>query len=180
MLGTKPQDADLYPAFERRGYVIRREWDPNDRSEQRVIFAPPLTSAGKDALEAQAEAFRYVLNELYRVGGWTVYADELAYLNNRMKLGYELDTLYEQGRSINLTMVAATQRPRNVPVNAFAMAEWFAFWRLSNSGDRRHAAGLIGSYQGLANEAMLRLPQYEVVVVNTATDEIVRSKVARR
>lgn len=180
VFATKVKDKDLFEELAKHGYVVREKWTPFDTSEPRVIFAPPLRTPDKAGRTEQAEAFRKALIELFQVGGtgnWTVYCDEIAYLTNDLGLRTEVDTLYLQGRSLGITMCAATQRPRGVPRNVFAMATWFALWRVPNAEDRQTASELVGGLQPVAREAMALMPAHELLLINAVTDEAMRTKV---
>lgn len=179
VFGTKIRDPDLYQAFEKQGYVVKKTWSPFDTSDPRVIFAPPLPEPTKGGRDAQANAFRKVLIELFQLerGNWTVYFDEIRYLTEDLKLQTEVDTLYLQGRALGVTLVAATQRPRSVPRNMFAQSEWFGFWRVPNAEDRKSAAELVGDHQYMAQEAMKTLPRHELLLVDSVRDDAMRTKV---
>ena len=179
VLATKTRDKDLFDEFKRHGFVVRSQWSPFDTSHPRVIFAPPLPAPTKEGNAAQANAFRRVLIELFQLeqGNWTVYSDEIAYLTNDLKLQTEMNTLYLQGRSLGVTLVAATQRPRSIPRNVFAQATWFGLWRIPNAEDRASAAELVGGYQYTAKEAMRVLPQHEMLLINAVRDQAMRTKV---
>jgi hypothetical protein len=179
VLGTKIRDPDLYDEFIARGYVVKTEWSPFDTSNPRVIFAPPLPEPTRAGRQAQAEAFRKVLIQLFQLeqGNWTVYCDEIRYLTADLGLATEIDTLYLQGRALGITMVASTQRPRSVPRNVFSTATWFGFWRVSSLEDRASASELVGDMQPVAKEAMAILPQHEMLLINSVTDSAMRTKV---
>lgn len=179
VLGTKIRDPDLYGAFQKKGYVVKSEWSPFDTSNNRVIFAPPLPSPTKEGRQAQANAFRKVLIELFQLeqGNWTVYADEVRFLTHDLGLTTEWDTLELQGRALGITLVTATQRPRGVPRNVFAQATWFGFWRMPNAEDRVAASELVGGQTYTAREAMAILPPHEMLLVNAVTDDSMRTKV---
>ena len=106
-----------------------------------------------------------------------MYFDEIRYLSDDLGLAREINLLYLQGRSNGITIVAATQRPRSVPLNVFAMATWFILWKISDRDDRRRAAEFAGELAPAAFEASSRMPRREFVVVNASDDLIVRSKV---
>lgn len=188
VLGTKSRDPSLYAPLEADGFVRTEHWTPwewEDTGQRYIIFAPELKlsddPSGKDvdrALDAQAQAFRRALVQIFKVGGWTVYADELRYLADDLRLTPELNLLYLQGRSLGVTMVASTQRPRAVPLNMFEQASWFYLWRVSDREDRRRASEMTGPLAGLVFETAARLPRHEFVAVNKVTDAIVRSRVA--
>lgn len=179
VLATKARDKELFDQFRKHGYVVKSSWSPFDTQHSRVIFAPPLPGPTKKDKDIQAAAFRRVLIELFQLtrGNWTVYSDEIAYLTNDLGLKTEMDTLYLQGRSLGVTLVAATQRPRAIPRNIFAQATWFGLWRIPNAEDRLSASDLVGGYQQTAREAMRVLPPHEMLLINAIRDEAMRTKV---
>jgi hypothetical protein len=187
VFGTKARDDSLYKPLEAEGFVTVTKWTPwdwEDNGQRKVIFAPLLrmshdaTPKEVDEAEAeQAEAFRIALVQIFMAGGWCCYFDEIRYLTEDLKLGNEINRLYLQGRSLDITMVAATQRPRSVPLNVFAMATWFILWKISDRDDRRRAAEFAGELAPVVFETSRMLPKREFVVVNANDDEIVRSKV---
>lgn len=70
---------------------------------------------------SQAHEFSTAFETAFHQGGWTIYVDELFYVDTKLGLGEELDELLTQGRSKGLTVVSGMQRP--VQVTRFAMAE---------------------------------------------------------
>lgn len=70
--------------------------------------------------ENQAEEFARALDIVWKQGGWTVYLDELFYLD---KLGIRLfiERLLTQGRSKGISVISGMQRP--VFVTRFAIGE---------------------------------------------------------
>lgn len=188
VLGTKSRDDSLYGPLKAQGFVLRESWDPwqwRRTGERYVIFAPPLEIADEptpkevgEAMAAQAAAFRTALLQIFKAGGWCVFADEVKYLADDMGLARELNLLWLQGRSLGVTIVAATQRPRSVPLNTFEQATWFYLWRISDREDRRRASEMTGQLAPIIFEAAARLPRNEFVCVTKADDEAVRSRVA--
>jgi hypothetical protein len=185
--GTLPRDDALYRPLEDQGFVLVEKWDPwewEETKQRKVIFAPPLNVSDRgergevDAAQAeQASAFRTALVQIYEAGGWCCYFDEIRYLTDDLSLAREINLLYLQGRSLGVTMVAATQRPRSVPLNVFAMATWFFLWKISDRDDRRRAAEFAGELAPSAFETSARIPKREFACVNAMDETIVRSKV---
>lgn len=174
VFGTKPRDAELYEGFQRRGYVIRDSWSPDDLSENRVIFRPGGSLTDTDQ---QRRAFTKALDQIYQVGGWTVYIDEVLVLARDLSMERILNRMWTQAASNDVTMVAGTQRPRGVPLNMLEQSEWFALWKVAEREDRDRAAELLGAQRTMAQEAMVRLPRYEFLLVNAVEDLAWRSKV---
>ena len=107
VFATKAKDDSLYKPLERMGFVIRDEWDPGaweETGERYVIFRPmrPGERPTRDVLERQAESFREALLDVFVVGGWCCYFDEVRYLADDLGLARELNVLWLQGRSLNI------------------------------------------------------------------------------
>jgi hypothetical protein len=175
VFGTKPRDQDLYPEFERKGYIVKEKWEPTDLDDPRVIFRP--AGGGLTDTEPQRKAFTRALEEIYEVGGWTVYIDEMLVLSRDLGMERVINRMYTQARSNGVTMVAGTQRPRGAPLNMFEQSEWFCLWRIADMEDRARASEYLGPNRWMAYEATAMLPRYEFLVVNTATDYATRTKV---
>jgi hypothetical protein len=175
VFGTKPRDTELYDGFERKGYIIKDKWDPEDLTDNRVIFRP-----GGDLLDvdSQRKAFTQALNRIYTVGGWTVYIDEMLVLTQDLGMERVINRMYTQAASNEVTMVAASQRPLGVPRNMIAQSEWFGLWNVADEDDRDRAAEILGNLRPMAIEAMKILPRYEFLLANPIEDQAWRTKVA--
>lgn len=174
VFGTKPRDEELYPAFEAQGYVIKDKFDPHDLEDNRVIFRP---GGGLMDTAPQARAFSEAIEQIYEVGGWTIYIDEILVLANDLGMTKLLNRMYTQAASNGVTMVAGSQRPRGAPLNMFEQSEWFCIWRIADLEDRQRAAEFLGPNRWMAYEATTILPRYEFVIVDVADDYATRTKV---
>jgi hypothetical protein len=182
VFATKAKDDSLYRPLERLGFVIRDEWTPTDweeTGERYVIFRPmrPGERPTRDVLERQAEAFRDALLDIFVTGGWCCYFDEVRYLADDLGLARELNVLWLQGRSNNVTMVASTQRPVAVPRNMFEQATWILTWRVSDKDDRVRTAEYTGPLAPQVRVTAGMLPRHEFLAVKKYDDVAVRSKV---
>lgn len=182
VFATKAKDDSLYKPLEQMGFVIRDEWDPGawqETGERYVIFRPmrPGERPTRDVLERQAEAFREALLDVFVVGGWCCYFDEVRYLADDLGLARELNVLWLQGRSLNISMVASTQRPVAVPRNMFEQATWIITWRVSDKDDRYRTAEYTGELAPLVRVTAGRLPRHEFLAVKKYDDVAVRSRV---
>ncbi len=177
VFGTKARDPDLYDALQAQGYVVKEEWTPDDLSDNRVILKPPLGDAEDADFARQRATFRKALIGLFSTGGWTLYLDEVRYIAVDLNLRVELDRLWLQGGALGVTIVAATQRPRSVPLNMFEQASWFGLWRLADREDRARASEMLGPFQGVAAETAAILPRYEFLLVDLVDDHAFRTKV---
>jgi len=178
IFGTKRSDPSLYGPLEAEGYVVVDEWNPEELRQPKVIFRPPV-GIDSGSLNHQREAFRRALLQVFNTGGWTLYLDEVRYLTENLKLGVELNTLWLQGRSEGITIVASTQRPVSVPLNMFEQARHFFLARISGRDDRKTASDFTGPSSPVVYEAAAMLPKYEFLYVDKETDHVVRTRVER-
>jgi hypothetical protein len=178
VLGTKNRDPELYGAFMRDGYVLVERFDaepPPGRS--RIIYRPRMSTPDEAGLDAQRTAFRRMLTEVYEVGRWTLYADEVWYLTNRLNLATILETFWTAGRSLEITLVASTQLPVSIPLLAFDQATHLFLFRNTDRRRIDRMAEFAGANREVVRAVIPRLPQHEFLYVNTRTGNLARSKV---
>lgn len=173
--GTKKKDPSLYGRLQRAGYMLTDDWDPYDEEVPKVIYRPSMSGVGKEGRAGQANAFRESLEEVFEAGNWCCYFDEVAYLTSNLKLGTELETLWMQGRSLGISMVAATQRPVQIPLIAYEANHLF-LWRFTDKRNVDTISEFTGSNITVARQVIPRLPRHEALYINTVTDEICRTK----
>lgn len=182
VFATKAEDASLYTPLQKQGFVMQEHFDPADKPDEgegpsKIIFKPPLRGPSKKDVEKQREAFREALQGMFSTGGWACYFDEIRYLSQNLALGNELDQLWLQGRSMGITMIAATQRPVSVPLNMFEQASHFFLWRTTDAQDRKRASEYVGVNAPMANELIGGLPRHECLYVDAVDDHAVRTMV---
>jgi hypothetical protein len=72
--------------------------------------------------EKQHEEFRGALDRVWRQGGWTVFIDELYYVDEELRLRALVNRLLTQGRDPGrISVVCGMQRPTNI--TRFAIGE---------------------------------------------------------
>lgn len=141
VVGTKPRDKVLN-RLKRAGWPVVRALPTGYALDQRprVIVWPRYRSL--DDRVAQRSELRGALLDAFDSGGWTIFADEVHYLSRELGLGDELRQLWTMGRELNVTLVAATQRPAHVPLDMFAQPTHLFLWRTSNDVDLRRLGEL--------------------------------------
>jgi len=178
VLGTKMRDPSLYAPLQAQGFEIMDKFDPTAAGKHpRVIFRPPLSEPTAGALWKQSQAFEKALIGVFSTGGWAIYMDEVRYLTEQLKLGDILNTLWLQGRSLWVTMIAATQRPVSIPINAFEQATHSFLFRTTGRNDRIRASEYQGISQPVVYETLARLPHHEVLYIDSIHDYLVRTQV---
>jgi energy-coupling factor transporter ATP-binding protein EcfA2 len=141
-------------------YQVVRHWPP-EFNQQRVIFWQKPTKI--EDQHKVAESMHTALNDIYRSGGWALYADDTGYLAGSLGLGRALVVLLNQGRSANLSIVCAIQRPKSllakVPVEAVSQVRHCLIFKFT-SEDEIKSCGLIS---GIGYQEMRRM-QYNLHV----------------
>ena len=174
VLATKPVDDELTELEGRRYLKIKdqRRWDAT--SYPRVLLWP---QAGNfDNLNEQRKIFLKALQGMWKNGSWTVMLNELRYLTENLGLKRQINTLYLQARSSKVSLSGETQRPRNVPLEAFSQSSHVFFGPCRDDDDLKRISGI-----GNANPKQLRLvvqdlQRYEFAYVNAVTGLIVQTK----
>lgn len=183
VLGFKNRDAELYGPFQAMGYELERSFDPvptADTNEKLVLFVPRTEKHGAEGRAVKGRRFRQVLNDVYDVGDWTVYVDDLQYASDQLRLAPELEEIWMLGRSEGVTLVGSSQEPVDIPPMAYnAAVHLFLF---ANRDDYRaeRMGKLAGINRQLVREVVLALPDHEFLYLNRKTGQMVRSMVLLR
>lgn len=182
VLGVKKRDPELYGPFEREGYELVRRFDPEPppgEDQKKVLFVPQTDKHGAEGRTAKARRFRQALNDIYDVGNWTVYADDIQYMADQLKLAAEFEELWILGRSEGVSVVASSQEPVDIPLQAYGMATHLFLFRNNDLRRAQRMAELTGVNREVVQTTILQLPSHEFLYINTRTSEMVRSKVIR-
>lgn len=172
VLAAKQKDKTMAAFNDYRVMEVPQEW------AERVIVRPPFPNDVDKMLDAHRRVFRRALTVAFASGGWTVYADEVAYLSDDLGLRKDLKRIWMQGRSNGVTLIAATQRPRNIPLEAYDQPTHLFLWRDTDRENVRRLADIAGNVDRAAIMARVaRLPRYQFLYVNTREEIVVESKV---
>lgn len=174
VFATKPKD-DSMDRLIRTGYVKLPRWR-NFRAldmPRRVIW-PDATRL--DSVTTQREVFHDAFDRIYREGGWTLALDEVAFLVEDLKLGADVKLYLRQGRSLGISLVTATQRPRYIPLEVYDQSTHLFFWRDNDADNLRRLAELNWTMAGFMREVIANLEQYQTLYVNTRTGRMLRTR----
>lgn len=80
------------------------------------------------------QAFETVILDSYARGDRWLFADEIFGLTAELKLGDELITSWTRGRSMDMGVFGATQRPAHVPLWFYSESRHFFLWRMTDGG----------------------------------------------
>lgn len=172
-VATKPRDESLEALIGVDGWHKSKRWPVDPRRHPRVVYWPDVGGLGSAGVERQREAVLDVLDSVWKDGGWTLFLDEVRYIDDQLGLRSELEQLLLQGRALGVTVVGSTQRPAHIPLEFYSEAHHLFLWR---SNDRRNADRL-GEIGGDVDAATIRqvvagLVKHQVLYVNTRTGDM--------
>lgn len=144
----------------------------------KAILRPPWPDVSAKRLKAlHAEIFGEALMTVFRQGYWTVVMDEARYLTHDLNLSDAAQLLWLQGRSLGITVVAGTQRPRWIPLEAYDQATHLFFWKDKDRQNVDRVAELAGLSRNTVQEVVPSLRKHEMLYASRETDELVTTKV---
>lgn len=132
---TKPKDG-IFRSKYARHYKKVYKFDPGIRDTHLLLTARKRNDTN-DTVTDQRELFAGAMRKIFDEGGWTVGVDETLWIGNRLGLGKEVGDLAFMGRALGITEIAATQRPRNIPVIIPQSATYAFIARSRRKEDRK-------------------------------------------
>ncbi len=137
---SKPRDTTLAKQF--RGWSKVKTFDKIEWHQDHILLIPD--SRRLVAAAAARQTIAHALDEAYTAGGWTIFIDELQQLSETWKLDTLIRTIFVTARSNNVTLVAACQRPRRVPIEALNQATYLLSFHLHDEADVERLAEAAG------------------------------------
>lgn len=175
---TKPIDP-IPDQLQNRGYERMGELPRSLRGKpglpsrrQRVVLWPQYR--GPHDRPEQTRVLREALEAVFKDGSWCVYIDELFWASNRLKLDNWLGDLWLQGRSMGVTLVVSSQRPRHVPLEAYSNSSHLLIWRTNDDEDLRRLSGMGAAPNAVVRDAVQSLDfhAHEVLWVDTRAGDL--------
>lgn len=180
VFATKPRDNSMEEIIARQGYEKFDKWpkglDPN-KHPRRVIW-PPATSI--DAARTQAPIFADAFSEIYGEGAWNLYLDEGWYITNMLGLGMQIKVMLLQARSLDISLILATQRPVSVPPEVWDQSTHIFLFRENDERNLERMGGIAWKDSLAVRNMISNLDQYQFLYYNTRTGYMVRSRVPYR
>lgn len=142
VLATKPRD-DSVSAL---GWPVVSEWPPPYGKERCVIW--PGGGDPRKRAANQRQDFEAVLLASWRMEAVAIYIDEAAYFERRkphgLQLGDLLERYWQEARSLKITLIAGTQRPRRVTRAMWSEPAWVMIFPPDDQDDLKRVAELTG------------------------------------
>lgn len=166
---TKAKDKTITPLIKEEGYHKVEVWPPPAWAHRVILW--PSTKKPSYRLEQQRE-FHHALSDIYTAGGWCVYIDELRYICDTLKLAPYVENLWQQGRSLGISVIGGNQRPRHVPLNAYDQATHLFVWNFNDKQNAKRLSEIIGIDEKEVTEVIRGLRKYYVLYINADTKEM--------
>jgi len=152
VIATKRRDP-LVQELQARGYQLVPDMDDipfaevhTENGSRRVpvhrrvlVWANPQTKTASHRMVLQKTQIQQTLNTAERQGNWCIVLDETMWLYGNLGLAAELDSMWFQARSSQVSVVACAQRPVQVPRQMIAQASLLFLWHI---GDKRDLESL--------------------------------------
>lgn len=173
IIATKPADSTLRNMH----WPIVRKWPPEFGKHEHFILWPQAPRNAFDARKVQAEQIYMALNSIWTENSNTIVVfDEIAYIEQELRLKVLIERFWREGRSIGISLIATTQRPRNVTRYMWSEPSWIVAFRPDDEDEARRVAEIIGGRK-LYTDAILGLNRYEFVLINRKEREAYISKI---
>jgi energy-coupling factor transporter ATP-binding protein EcfA2 len=174
VFATKPRDATM-DRLVATGYQKLSRWYPLDpRSTPRRVIWPDASRI--DSMKLQREVFSDAFARIYREGGWTVGLDEVRFIVSDLGLKQEVNVFLLQGRSLGISLVAATQRPRFIPTEVYDQSTHLFFWRDNDAANLQRVSELNAPSAPFIRRVIGNLERFQVLYVNSRTGEMLRTR----
>lgn len=174
--GTKTRDDTLSGFARKYKYRIQQRFRPTYAHSKYLVW-PKFVKPGDEG--KQTKIFHETLEDIFTQGSWTLYIDETWYFEKRLKLSEMLQTFWSQSRSNNITFVAATQRPRNVPLMMYDQATHLFLFKVTDAYARKRLGEIAGIDSKVVANEVARLDGHQFLYVNLVTEERMISEVTQ-
>lgn len=168
IVATKPADDTLKSL----GWPIIDEWPPEYKDHQ-VIYWAKATGLNTESRARQKAQIEHLLSELWVPKSNTIVAfDEIAYIEQELRMRTEVQTYYREARGMGITIVASTQRPQGVSRFVHSESAWSVFFAPKDDEDAKRMAQVAGSekyYKAVL--ADLDRSQREFLIVHNITNK---------
>lgn len=173
VIATKPADKTL----KNTKWPIIRKWPPQYHERPQCILWPQAPGDERLALRNQAFQIWTALNEIWHENSNTIVVfDEIAYVEQELHLKTLINRYWREGASLGISVLATTQRPRNVTRYMWSEPAWVVAFRPDDEDEAKRVAEIIGGrrkYGDVLND----LNRHEFVIINRREREAYITKI---
>jgi hypothetical protein len=175
IIATKPADSTL----KKMHWPIVRKYPPEYGKHEQFILWPEQTKNAQESKYLQAKTIHQALTDIWVEGSNTIVVfDEIAYVEQELRLKVLVERYWREARSLGITIVATTQRPRNVTRYMWSEPTWVVAFRPDDEDEARRVAEIIGGRTKFT-KPLLDLDEYEFIVIKRRTREAYISKLPK-
>lgn len=151
ILNFKPRDDTVSAIQTKHEWQTVKEWPPAYGEEHCIVW--PRGGPPSGAAKKHRAVFVPLLDRIYAEGGQTVYIPEAAYFERAQPAGLGMGGTMEQfwstARSLKLTVISDTQRPRQVTRLMWSEPAWLFIFRVDDRDDLKRVAEMSGAELGV-------------------------------
>lgn len=161
VLAYKPRDDSMRKILPKDEWPQIKEWPPGYGQEHCVVWVKGNTTK-------QRAVFIPLLDMMYQEGGQTVYIPEAAHFERKppdgLGMGGKMTEFWSSARSLELTVISDTQRPRWVTVSMWSEPSWVMIFLPDDDADLKRVAEASGRRTDVYR-AGVQLGNYEFLCV---------------
>jgi hypothetical protein len=182
--GTKNNDSTMDAIVEQDGYERFERWVPVSAMDhpRRVIW--PNIPRLREQQGKQKVIFEHAVDAIWAEGGrpksnpvgWAIAIDELWWFTNILLMQEDLKIIYLQGRSNGISILAATQRPYDVPLEMYSQSTHLFFFQDSDENNLRRIGAIRSQHNASIRLLVSSLEEHQVLYVNTRTGQMARTR----
>lgn len=185
VMATKPKDSTLKQFAARHGFRVMQAWDDRGfwrgrgrvspvKVPRRIIWPNALDPEMSKVVARQQKTFYQAINAMFHEGSWCIYIDELWWFGTMLKMDQAVKMLLQQGRSLGISLVVATQRPAFIPLEVYDQSTHLFFWRDNDERNLARISGVSSEHSAeTVRNAVAGLKPHQVLYVNTRTNALV-------
>lgn len=146
VLAYKPRDDTMRQILPEDEWPVIKEWPPGFGQEHCIVWV--RGGSPSSATRKQRAVFVPLLDTIYAEGGQTVYIPEAAHFERKppdgLGMGGMMTEFWSSARSLKLTVISDTQRPRWVTVSMWSEPSWVIIFPPEDDADLKRVAELSG------------------------------------
>lgn len=176
VIATKPADSTL----RKMHWPIIRKYPPEFHQSQRFILWPQTGKNEVESIRNMHIEIRKCLTDIWHEDSNTIVAfDEIAFVEQELKLKVLINRYWREARSLGITIVATTQRPRNVTRYMWSEPTWIVAFGPDDEDEARRVAEIVGGRRAYS-EPLMSLKPYEFLIRKRRSNKAYISKLPMR
>lgn len=162
IVATKPADSTLRDM----NWPIIRKYPPDFNDRKHFILWPPSPKNEEEAQKIQRDMIHEALSDKWHEeSNFIVVFDEIAYVEVELGLKKIISRYWREGRSLGISIIATTQRPRNVTRYMWSEPSWIVAFQPNDEDEAARVAEIIGGRQKY-RDALMNLEEFQFILIS--------------